>query len=168
MQILKSIPAEVDVESLMIQLRAGAREGGGAMFGSSSHAQHSAKRDAVSTHLSEVERYAEVGTVVPAFERFGKFKRKAARFTSRVVLYLGRVISVPQQRVNFAALQALRGIIGCLKDEETARLELQARVQLLERTVAVLRSQLENAPAGRDEHPAPWQGAHRPAVSHHR
>lgn len=153
----------------MIQLRSSGRGGGGAMFGGSSGASHSAKRDAVSTHLADVERYGDVGTVIPAFERFGRVLRKAARFTSRVVMYLGKVITVPQRRVNFALLQAARGTLGCLKEEEAARLELQARVQLLEQTVSALRSQMESAEKhSSDAGGQGWQGHRVHAASHQR
>ncbi len=162
-------PLEVDVESIMIQLRSAGREGGGALFGAAGGASHSAKRDAISTHLAEEERSADVGTVVPGFERFGRVLRKAARFTSRVVMYLAKVVTVPQRRVNFALLQAARGILGCLKDEEAARLELQARVQLLEQTVSALRGQIESAAKTTHEADGPHWHVHRQhAASHQR
>lgn len=159
---------EVDVESIMLQLRSAGREGG-AMFGAAGGASHGAKRDAVTTQLAEVERFADIGTTIPGFERFGRVLRKAARMTSRVVLYLAKVVTVPQRRVNFAFLQAARGMVGCLKDEEAARLELQARVQLLEQTVATLRAQLEVAAKPLHESDGPHWHVHRQhAANHHR
>lgn len=168
MQLLDPPAAEVDVEALMHQLRSGVREGGAGPFGSAS-AGNSAKRDAAAMHLTEVERNAEVGTVIPSFERFGRLKRKAAWWTSRVVLYLAKIITVPQRRVNFGLLQAVRGTLACLKEEEVARLELQARVQLLERTVAALRTQLEDArkPAG-EEGERGWRAAPHFHAGQHR
>jgi hypothetical protein len=95
--------------------------------------------------------------------------RKAARFTSRVVMYLAKVITVPQRRVNFALLQAARGTLGCLKEEEAARLELQARVQLLEQTVSALRSQLEGAEKhSTDANGQGWHVHRAHAASHQR
>lgn len=155
MQLFEALASEVDVESLMHQLRAecgGESQSCERLFGAGAAAGRSAKRDAVLALLSEVERNAAVGTIVPQFERFGRVKREAARFISRVVLYLGRIISVPQQRVNFGLLQALRSTLACLKEEEAARLELQARVQLLDRTLAALRAQLEQSATREIEH----------------
>jgi len=149
MQLLDAVPTEVDVESLMLRIRASAGGGAGAgLFGAASVANH-AKREAVLTQLTDIERHAAlVGTFVPPFERFGRAKRKLARFVARAVLYLGRVITAPQRQVNFGLLQALRSTLACLKEEEAARLELQARVQLLERTMQSLRSRHEHAEDG--------------------
>ncbi|MDZ4779401.1 MAG: hypothetical protein SGJ19_04020 [Planctomycetia bacterium] len=143
MHLLDAIPTEVDVETLLLEIRSGAGEASRhGIFGGPTPGACSAKRDAVLTQLTEVERNASlVGTQVPEFVRFGRFKRRLARFTSRVVLYLARVVTAPQRQVNYGLLQALRTAVTCLKEEEAARLELQARVQLLERTVAALRTQ---------------------------
>ncbi len=154
MQLFDAIASEVDVESLMHQLRSSVSESQttGRLFGAGASSGHCAKRDAVLTQLSEVERHAAVGTIVPQFERFGRIKRSFARFTARAVLYLARIITAPQRQVNFGMLQALRATLACLKEEEAARLELQARVQLLDRTLAALRAQIEPAASQATDH----------------
>ncbi len=156
MHLLNAIPTEVDAETLLLEIRSGAGEASRhGIFGGLATGACSAKRDAVLTQLTEVEHSASlVGTKVPEFARFGRLKRKLARFTSRVVLYLARVVTVPQRQVNYGLLQALRTAITCLKEEEAARLELVARLQLLERTVASLRTQATQE-TSRTEGPTP-------------
>lgn len=150
MQLLDAAPLEVDVESLMLEIRAGAGARGG-LFGAASADNH-AKREAIVTQLTDVERHAAlVGTFVPPCERFGRALRGLARFTARGVLYLGKVITAPQRQVNFGLLQALRGALICLKEEEASRLELQARVQLLEHTIQSLRGQSGHGAAASQE-----------------
>lgn len=169
MQIPAPLPDQVDVESLMNRLRGGVGEGGEHGLFSGNGSGRNARYETILTQLTEVERTAAVGTVIPRFERFGPLKRRAARGVARVVLYLARLVSVPQQHVNFGLLQALRTTLSCLKEEEAARLELQARVQLLERSLASLRRQQDHSlpPAGAD-HAEPTSRRLRPFTIPHR
>lgn len=96
--------------------------------------------------LSETLRMAEqnvnAGAEVTSMLHHRGFVRKFARFLGKVVVFLGRVITIPQRNFNAASLHCLRitldGIRDMNKGQAATQYEMNARLEQLEKkTVAI-------------------------------
>jgi O-antigen chain-terminating methyltransferase len=82
--------------------------------------------------LHAAERYAQVGTFVPNWPRFGRVRRSLARCVARVLLYLSDFITTRQREFNNAVLQSLRALSDGLPHVENRFVEQGKRLDDLE------------------------------------
>lgn len=100
--------------------------------------------------LSKAEGTAQVGLLIPDFRSYISWKRRLARATARIVLFLGQVISMQQREFNAAMLIAVKHLIRPLRRHDAAltRQEKdlgrqQAAVRSLQAEVELLRQRLD-------------------------
>jgi SAM-dependent methyltransferase len=83
----------------------------------------------LSDTLKVAEQNANAGAEVTSMLHYRGIVRKVARFLGRVVIYLGRVITIPQRNFNSSILHSLRIILDGIRDmnRNTALLQYQVK-----------------------------------------
>jgi hypothetical protein len=140
--VIESGDPEIDVDALMAEIRAEvmrARAAGGAPPAAVGPAPGEGWYGLLE-QLRVAEQHAAVGLEVPPFGRYGGLKRRLARATARVVLFLTQVTAQPQRTYNASLLAALR--------------LLAERVQALEAELAALRAQRAPGAAAERDRPS--------------
>lgn len=67
-------------------------------------------------NLDVVRHHAEIGNSIPAWMRFGRIRRRIARFTAHCVLYLSSFITNQQKLFNGAVLESLQTLSNGVRD----------------------------------------------------
>jgi SAM-dependent methyltransferase len=93
----------------------------------------SADRERLRDIVKEVDRQAMQLGILPPMNRFRGILRHAARLAGRIFLYLGRVITNPQGRINAAVAKALQEVLTKYEQLETAHEVLRDKVAYLEK-----------------------------------
>jgi SAM-dependent methyltransferase len=81
--------------------------------------------------LGTAEQYAQIGTFLPGWPRFGRVKRRVARLTARMVLYVSDFLTNRQRAFNNAVLQALNFLGESLPQVENRLVEQRGELEKL-------------------------------------